>query len=367
MIKSVYIHIPFCKKICSYCDFCKSYYGEEIVSKYIESLEKEINNKYSNEKLKTIYIGGGTPSSLSENALNKLFNVLKVFKLDNGYEYTFECNYEDITEELLGILIKNKVNRISIGIQTFNEKYGSVLNRNINKKNIIEKIELARKYFDNINVDLMYALPGESINDLKYDIGEFIKLGVNHISTYALIIENNTMLKINNVEEIDDDIQSEMYYLIVNELNKKGYKQYEISNFSKPGFESKHNLTYWNNNEYYGFGAGASGFIDKVRYDNTRSVSNYVKGNYTVRKEILDKNMLIKDEVMLNLRKTDGINLSDFYDKYNIDFDNAFNYNDLITKKLLIKENNHIHIPLDKLFISNEIIIMLLDTYLNDL
>ena len=301
MITSAYVHIPFCNNICSYCDFCKNYYNKRIVNNYINSLEKEINDNYRKEKLNTIYIGGGTPSCLSDYELDNLFRVLNKFNLDNQYEFTFECNYEDITEEFLLKLKQNKVNRLSIGIQSFNEKFKDILRRNINKDDMLKKISLAKKYFDNINVDLMYAIPGESIDDLKKDLETFVKLDVTHISTYCLIIEDNTKLKIDNVEEINEDLQNTMYYEIINYLKRHGYNQYEISNFSKKKYESKHNLNYWNNNFYYGFGAGASGFIDNIRYENTKSIHNYINNKNIYIEEYLDKDTLIKDEIMLNL------------------------------------------------------------------
>ena len=367
MIKSAYIHIPFCNNICSYCDFCKNYYDENIVSNYLDALQEEINNNYKKEMLDTIYIGGGTPSSLSLNNLNKLFKIMDTFKLSKTYEFTFECNYEDITEELLILLKNNKVNRLSIGIQTFNKKYKTFLNRNINKKKMLATIKLSKKYFNNINLDLIYGYNNQSMKKLKKDIKLFIKQDVKHISTYCLIIEDNTVLKIKKEEELDSDIQNKMYYLIINELKKKGYNHYEISNFAKDKYYSKHNLTYWNNENYYGFGAGASGFINNVRYNNTKSVNNYINKKIKVFEEKLSRNDLIKDEVMLNLRKVNGINLNDFYKKYNIDFDKVFNYKDLLQNKLLVKKDNNLYISEDKLFVSNEIIIKLLDSYiLND-
>ena len=363
MIKSCYIHIPFCKNICSYCDFCKNYYNDEMVSKYIDAIEKEIKDNYKKDVLDTLYIGGGTPSSLSYDNLNKLFNVLKTFELSNDYEFTFECNFEDITDELLKLLKENKVNRISIGIQSFNNKFEDILSRTIDKDMMFENISKAKKYFDNINVDLMYAMPTESINDLKKDLINIIKLDVTHVSTYALIIEDHTKLSIKNTKEINDDLQSNMYYMIVNELTKFGYNHYELSNFSKPGYESRHNLTYWKNERYYGFGAGASGFINNTRYDNTKSIINYIKGKTKVYEEKLNKLMLMKDEVMLNLRMTKGINKNDFYNKYKIKLEDAFNYSSLVKNSLLKEDNNNLFIPKDKLFISNEIIIRMLDSF----
>ena len=363
MIKSCYIHIPFCNNICSYCDFCKNYYNDEMVSKYLDALEKEIKDNYKKEVLDTLYIGGGTPSSLSYDNLNKLFNVLKTFKLSNDYEFTFECNFEDITDELLKLLKENKVNRISIGIQTFNNKFEDILSRTIDKDMMFENISKAKKYFDNINVDLMYAMPTESINDLKKDLINIIKLDVTHVSTYSLIIEDHTKLSIKNTKEINDDLQSNMYYMIVNELTKFGYNHYELSNFSKKGYESKHNLTYWKNERYYGFGAGASGFINNTRYDNTKSIINYIKGKTKVYEEKLNKLMLMKDEVMLNLRMTKGINKNKFYNKYKIRLEDAFNYKDLVEEELLEDDGLNFFVKKDKLFISNEVIIRMLDTF----
>lgn len=363
MIKSCYIHIPFCKNMCSYCDFCKNYYNDEMVSKYIDALDNEIKTNYKGEVLDTLYLGGGTPSSLSYDNLNKLFNVLKTFKLSNNYEFTFECNFEDITDELLKLLKENKVNRISIGIQTFNNKFEDILSRTIDKDKMFENISKAKKYFDNINVDLMYAMPTESINDLKKDLINIIKLDVTHVSTYALIIEDHTKLSIKNIKEIRDDLQSNMYYMIVNELTKFGYNHYELSNFSKPGYESRHNLTYWKKERYYGFGAGASGFINNTRYDNTKSIINYIKGKTKVYEEKLNKLMLMKDEAMLNLRMTKGINKNNFYNKYKIRLEDAFNYKYLVEEELLEDDGLNVFVKKDKLFISNEVIIRMLDTF----
>ncbi len=362
-IKSCYVHIPFCKRICSYCDFCKNFYDEKIVSDYLNALEEEINNNYKGDVLNTLYIGGGTPSSLSNNNLNKLFKMLEKIKLSKDNEFTFECNYDDITEELLVLLKNNRVNRLSIGVQTFNEKYEKILNRKINKEEMIKSINLAKKYFNNINIDLMYALPKESINDLEEDLKAFISLDVKHISTYALIVEEHTKMGLSNLKEVDEDTQSDMYYMIVKYLKNNGYKHYELSNFSKEGYESKHNLTYWKNEEYYGFGAGASGFVNGIRYDNTKSVFNYINGKTRIYEEKVSIEQMLKDEVMLNLRMKNGINKEDFKNKYNISFDKAFNYKDLILKGYLFEIDNNIYIPEDKLFVSNEIILMLLDSY----
>ena len=354
-MKSAYIHIPFCKTICSYCDFCKMFYNEKLVDNYLLELEKEINKNYKGETLKTIYIGGGTPSSLNIKQLNKLLNIIKIFKLEKDYEFTVECNIENITKEKLELLYKNKVNRLSIGIQTFNEKYLKFLNRNHTKEEIIKKITLAKKIgFKNINIDLMYAFPNETLEELEEDINEFLKLDIEHISTYSLIIEPHTKLYIDKIENIDEDLDRKMYDLICKKLNK--YNHYEISNFGKEGYESMHNLTYWNNENYYGFGLGASGYINNTRYDNTKSINEYLKGNYIKNKEILTKNIEIENEFILGLRKIKGINIEKFNKKY----DNIFKYdvvNRLLKQNKLVTDNKNIFINNEYIYTSNNILI----------
>ena len=301
MIKSVYIHIPFCTNICSYCDFPKVYYNNCFIDKYLDALNNEIHEYYKNDKLKTLYIGGGTPSSLNIEELKKLFKIISIFKLEDDYEFTIECNLDDLTQEKLELFKKNKINRLSIGIQTFNEKHLKYLNR---EKPNIELIEYAKKIgFDNINIDLIYAIPNETLDDLKEDLDRFLKLNINHISTYSLIIEDNTQLKINNVVNIDDELDLNMYNLIRKTLKENGYNHYEISNFSKKGYESKHNLTYWNNEQYYGFGMGASSYIDNKRITNTKSITKYINNKYIIEEENIDINSKMEYEMILGLRK----------------------------------------------------------------
>ena len=356
--KSVYIHIPFCDSICSYCDFCKFIKKDEWIEKYLTALEQEINSKYNKEILDTIYIGGGTPSCLNIKQLNKLFNIIKIFNKSKNIEFTFECNIENINEEKLKILYLNGVNRLSIGIQTFNEKYLKFLNRNHTKEEIIEKINLAKNIgFKNINIDLIYALPNQTLEELENDIEEFLNLDINHISTYSLIIEPNTKVFINNYENIDEDLDFNMYKLICDRLEENGYKHYEISNFSKEGYESKHNLTYWNNNEYYGFGLGASGYIDNIRYDNTRSFNKYLNGEYIKDSHELNTNETIENEFILGLRKINGINKELFKNKYNIDIKSIELVNKLLDTNKLLENEKNIYINPDYIYVSNDILV----------
>lgn len=356
-IKSLYIHIPFCKNICSYCDFCKMFYNEKLVDKYLESLEKEINQYYKKDELNTIYIGGGTPSSLNINQLERLFKILKVINASSNLEFTFEVNVNDITEKLLTILKQNKVNRISIGIETINDKFLKLIERHHTKEEILEKINLTKKYFDNINVDFMYGFNDENIKDLKEDLDFFSKLDVNHISIYSLILEPNTKLYINNTTPLDEEIESNMYFYIIDYLERLGFKHYETSNFAKNNTYSRHNLTYWNNDKYYGFGLGASGYIDNIRYTNTRSINKYLEGVYRLEEEIITKEISMENEMILGLRKIEGVNKDVFKEKYNCNIEDIFNIKDLLEKELLEENDYYLFIPKDKLYLSNSILI----------
>lgn len=355
-MKGVYIHIPFCSSICSYCDFSKVLYKKEMVNKYMNALEKEIIGFYDNEVISTIYIGGGTPSSLDMEDLTRLFEIIKVFKLNDIYEFTFEVNVNDITEELVSFLYKNKVNRISVGVESFEEKNLKYLNRKHTKKDIFNKINILKKYFSNINIDIIYALPIESYNDVKSDIKNFLKLDIPHISTYSLIIEEHTVLGIKNVSPISEEEDYKMYEYIVRKLKKNEFVHYEVSNFAKPGYESEHNLNYWNNGEYYGFGLGAHGYINGVRYENTKNLTKYLKGSFKINELFISKQEEMENEVMLGLRKLDGINIEEFFNKYNENIQDVFNIMPLLKEKLLIIENKNLKIPEDKIYIMNEIL-----------
>ncbi len=349
---SIYIHIPFCSSICSYCDFCKILKNEKYIDDYLDTLEKEIKSNYKGEKINTLYIGGGTPSSLSLMQLKKLFNILKRFNLDKNCEITFETNSEDLTKEKIAFL-KKHINRLSIGIQTFDENIIKKLNRKLN----IENLKLACQTFNNVNIDLMYGFKNQTLKDLKTDLNEIIKLNPKHISTYCLILEPHTKLYIDNYKPLDDDKEREMYDFITKTLKENDYVRYELSNFSKEGYESKHNLTYWNNEHYYGFGLGASGYVDNVRYENTKSLNEYLKGNYILEKNELSLEETIQNEFILGLRKIKGINKEGFYKKYKINIKELPKVKTLLNEKLLLEDNTNIYINPKYLYTSNEILL----------
>ena len=354
---SVYIHIPFCTSICTYCAFTKFYYAEDKVSKYLESLEKEIKLNYKGEIIKTLYIGGGTPSSLNINELEKLFEIIKIFKIDSSVEFTIEVNPDNITYEKLKLFKENKVNRISIGVESTNNKFLKYLGRTHSFNDVKEKINLIKSVgINNINVDLIYALPNETLSDLENDLDNILSLHVTHISTYSLMIESNTILKIKKEHEIDEELDFEMYKLIINKLKENGYNHYEISNFSLKKYESRHNLVYWSNKEYYGFGLSASGYIGNFRYTNTTSLQEYNKFNFIKEREVLTKKDIIIYELILGFRKINGINKNDFYNKYKVNIKDLYNIKDLLKSKDLKENDSNIFINYDKIYISNQIL-----------
>lgn len=357
-MKSCYIHIPFCNTICAYCDFCKMFYNKVWVDNYLNELEKEIKNNYKDEILDTLYIGGGTPTCLSVEELEYLLQILTNIKLSENYEYTIESNVETLSLEKIKILTKYGVNRISIGVQSIVDKNIEFLGRKHNRELVQEKIKRLKECgFDNINIDLIYALPVENIEDLKEDLDFFLRLDIPHISTYSLIIEPHTILYINNIENINEEIDFKMYEYICNTLKENGYSHYEVSNFSKNGYESKHNLTYWNNLEYYGFGLGASGYIGNIRYDNTRNIAEYLKGKYIKESINIDINTKIENEFILGLRKIKGINKQDFYNKYKLNIKDIEVVQKLLKEEKMIEDNKNIFINPKYIYISNSILV----------
>ena len=361
-IKSMYIHIPFCQSLCTYCAFSKMYYFSKYSKRYFDSLLNEFNQKYQNEGIETIYIGGGTPSVLDEYELEKLFQITNKVNLKKDYEFTIECNIDDIVEEKVKMFKKNRVNRVSIGIQTFNKKTLKKMNRNHTYDLVKEKIELLNKYgISNINVDLIYAFPGTNIDDLKKDLTLFFQLNVKHISTYSLMIEPHTILYVNKTKNIEEDLDSEMYNLICEEMEKHGFKHYEVSNFCSPGYESKHNLTYWNNEEYYGFGLSASGYIGNLRYTNTLSMDKYLNNDYNGSKEILNLKDKMVYELILGMRKIEGINIEKFNQKYRKNLLENSMIKELVKNGSLIVDEKYLKIPYNKIYTQNDVLEELLD------
>ena len=362
-VDAVYIHIPFCNYICAYCDFCKIFYNKEYVNRYLDALGQEIINNYKGEVITSLYIGGGTPSSLDLEELEKLLKTLKIFNLSKDCEITFESNADSLSLDKIKLLKDFGVNRVSLGVETINKKLQDVLERRTSKDTVINCINNLKSVgITNINVDLIYAIKGETLEDLNNDLEFLLSLDVPHISTYSLIIEDNTKLKIKGIKNIDKVIDRDMYDLISKTLKNNNYIHYEISNFSYDGFMSKHNLKYWRNLEYYGFGVGASGYIDNIRYTNTRSITNYIDGKTIIDREIVTLKDKMFYEIMLGFRTSMGIDKIEFKDKYNVSIDRVFNYKSLVEEKVLEEDLKYLRVREEYFYVLDEVTLRFLDT-----
>lgn len=327
----IYIHIPFCIKKCKYCDFISFENKFDCVDKYINSLISTIENCNEEVMVDTIYFGGGTPSSIDSKYIIKILDELKrKFNIKNDAEITIEINPGTINEEKL-IDYKNAgINRISIGLQSTNNNILKTIGRIHTYEQFLDAYKLVKKQgFNNINVDLMLALPTQTMEDLKESLNNVIKLNPNHISLYSLILEEGTILKKEILEGklklLDEESEREMYHITKNILEKNGYNHYEISNFAKNGFESKHNLNCWNQKEYLGFGVASHSYFNNKRFSNVENLNEYLKN---IENKEYEKNIIIHEEqnretkakefMMIGLRKIEGISISDFEQKFGI-------------------------------------------------
>lgn len=318
-MKGLYVHIPFCEHICFYCDFAKRVPKDaHMIDEYLDYLIQEINSYQKHFKsIETIYIGGGTPSMLNLEQTEKL---LKHLLSIHPVEYTIEVNPESYTKEK-GLLYKTYgINRISLGVQTFNQEILNQLNRKHKNQQVYDTIHHLRDIgIDNINIDIIYALPNQNLIDLDFDLKHIKELNPTHISAYSLILEEKTVfyheyLK-GNFSVMDEDIEAQMYQKIIKELKAMGYQHYEISNFTKPGYQSKHNLIYWSLGEYIGVGVGAHGYIDGYRMQNHRLLKDYYQ-NFQLEKVLQTKEMNLQDALIFGLRKIDGIDIQSLEKQY---------------------------------------------------
>lgn len=333
LIKAAYIHIPFCENICHYCDFNKFFIEGQPVNEYLDALGKEIAltlEQFPKGSLNSIYVGGGTPTALNEGQLGKLCELIhKHLSFGVNTEFTFEANPGDLSKEKLEILKEAGVNRLSLGVQTFNDELLRKIGRTHRAKDVFHSVDLAKQIgFENINIDLIYSLPEQTINDFKETLEIAFSLDIVHYSGYSLIIEPKTvfynLMKKGRLPLPGEDTEAAMYEMLMDEMDKNGFKQYEISNFAKPGFESRHNLTYWNNEHYYGFGAGAHSYINGRRITNFGPLKKYMgtiqEGKLPIMESLtLTETEKIEEEMFLGLRKTTGVSIRQFAEKYGRD------------------------------------------------
>lgn len=356
-MNSIYIHIPFCVSKCQYCDF-PSYSGmEDFYSYYVDSLVDEIKNSemLKEQKIDTVFIGGGTPSIMPAKYIYKILNTLyNCYSISDNPEITIEANPGTIDLNKLKLYKSIDINRISMGVQAWQNKLLKILGRIHDKDTFIKSYCYARDAgFNNINVDLMFAVPNQNMADWKETLANIIELKPEHISAYSLIIEEGTPFfdKFNSGELniISDEDDRNMYHYAVDYLEDNGYHQYEISNFSKVGFESRHNMAYWKRTDYKGFGLGAHSFVNGVRFSNTYDINEYLKGNFLNHSEAVSLKDAVSEFIFLGLRMTKGISISDFYKEFNVNlYDIYENQIDKLLKLDLIDIKN------DKLFLTKK-------------
>ncbi len=346
----IYIHIPFCKQKCFYCDFCSFANKNEMQGKYVETVINEIKNITHKEKytVTTIYLGGGTPSILNPDYIKNILQEIKSsFEILDDAEITIEINPGTVNEEKLKKYKEYGINRLSIGLQSANDKILKKIGRIHDYKQFEETFFYARKCgFKNINVDLMIGLPTQAVEDVKQTLEKIIQKNPEHISVYSLIIEEGTIIEKlineNKLQLPDEETERIMYWTVVNELKENGYNQYEISNFSKKTYESKHNTNCWKQKQYIGLGTSAHSYLNKKRYSNTNNIEEYIKN---IQENNISKNITIHEEqteestmneyMLLGLRMIQGININEFKQKFKID--PTIKYKEILEK--LQKEN----------------------------
>lgn len=363
--KGIYIHIPFCVHKCIYCDFLSAPADDAVKYAYTKALineirntadkqviDKQINDNQTRDKITSIFFGGGTPSVLPDGCIaDILMAVRDCFDIEDDAEITMECNPGTVNESRLSEYRAAGVNRLSFGLQSADNNELKMLGRIHTFEQFVESFRLARKAgFNNINVDLMSAIPGQTEATLENTFDKVMALQPEHISVYSLILEDGTYLA-DNIDKFppvpDEDEDRRMYHMTKERLHSAGYERYEISNYSRKGFECRHNLLYWNRGEYYGFGCSAAGFIGNERYSDIRDVKKYIELNGDIEKlhekiEILTKEDAIEEFMFLGLRKMAGVDVMDFQRRFGVPIENVYakEIEHNIDKGLLIRQGD---------------------------
>ncbi|MDN7240424.1 radical SAM family heme chaperone HemW [Planococcus sp. N028] len=372
MVKGLYIHIPFCHQICHYCDFNKVFFKDQPVDAYIDSLGKELalwkQEGALDKPLETIFLGGGTPTSLTPQQLEKMLGYIHQYvPMADNLEWTSEANPDELTKEKMQVLFEGGVNRLSMGVQSFDEDLLKRLGRTHSNGDVARAVESAREVgFTNLSFDLMYGLPGQSMAQWDDTLEQAFAFDLPHFSAYSLIIEPKTVFynlmtkgKLNTVTE---DLEADMYDKLMNEMDKRGLKQYEISNFARPGFESRHNLLYWDNAEYIGVGAGAHGYVKGIRYSNAGPLKKYMGPLDEGVRPVLHThdvplNEQMEEEMFLGLRKTAGVSMDGFQDKFQRPIDEVYGsiLKNEIDKQNLIIDQGFVRLTKKGRFVGNEV------------
>lgn len=352
----IYIHIPFCKKKCDYCDFISFSNKDKKIEEYINAIIKEIEQQKIKSKITTIYIGGGTPSYIDSKLIKEIIAEIKKKNVDSNAEITIEVNPGTITKNKLEDYKEVGINRLSIGLQVTQNELLKQIGRIHDFEQFLETYKMARKLgFNNINIDLMLGLPNQRIKDLRESLEKIIELNPEHVSVYSLIVEEGTpisnKIKLGELTLPEEDLERNMYWYVKNTLELNGYRHYEISNFAKPGYESKHNMNCWNQKEYIGIGIAAHSYRDITRYSNTEDLSEYIKN---VKNGHFERNRIIheiqkeddtkREYMILGLRQINGISISKFKERFGENPIYTFRneLKKLTEEKLIIIDDNNI-------------------------
>lgn len=370
--KAIYVHIPFCANKCHYCDFTSYVMNGQPVDDYLDALALEMEKataRVKPEQISTIYIGGGTPTVLNPRQMKKLLKDLRFYFPNRSadLEFTVEANPGTTNPELLSVMREGGVNRISFGAQTFRQDLLKKIGRIHGAEEIRGSVDLARKAgFNNLTLDLMFGLPEQTVDDVKQSLFEAVSLGPDHFSCYSLKVEEGTrfydLQQQNRLVLPDEDEELEMYQWTRSFLREKGYMQYEVSNFSRPGYESRHNITYWLNEEYYGLGVGAHGYVDRIRYANVKGIKEYVyqiKNNSLPVKEsyLVSASEDMENFMILGLRLLQGVKQSRFFQRYGVGVEEVFAtaLNNLQQKNLLTVDKDWIRLTDQGLLFGNHV------------
>ncbi|WP_337873919.1 radical SAM family heme chaperone HemW [Exiguobacterium sp.] len=368
LAKAVYLHIPFCEHICYYCDFNKVFLKNQPVDEYLDALEREMVltlEAFPTERIETIFIGGGTPTALNEAQMGRLMDMVRRHLLpfaSDDLEYSVEANPNFVSTEKLDTMKAGGVNRLSFGVQTFDDGGLERIGRTHRADDVFETVNEAAKRFDNISIDLMFGLPEQTLEQIDRDLELALQLPIQHVSSYSLILEPHTVFAIQDrkgkLRLPGEDVEVEMYLKVMETLERNGLKQYEISNYGLPGRESRHNQVYWRNEEYYGFGAGAHSYLNGTRRANIAPIPHYIKAEGIPVKRVteLEEVEKMEEELFLGLRMRSGVSLQTFEQKYGVALDHVFGHviDDLVKKSLIERTDSHIRLTASGLPLANE-------------
>ena len=368
LAKAVYLHIPFCEHICYYCDFNKVFLKNQPVDEYLDALEREIEltlQQFPTDKIETIFIGGGTPTALNEAQMARLMDMvsrhLLPFATEN-LEYSVEANPNFVSADKLDTMKRGGVNRVSFGVQTFDDGGLERIGRTHRADDVFETVHEAAKRFDNISIDLMFGLPEQTLEQIDRDLELALELPIQHVSSYSLILEPHTVFAIQDrkgkLRLPGEDIEVAMYLKVMETLERKGLKQYEISNYSLAGRESRHNQVYWQNEEYYGFGAGAHSYLNGERRANIAPIPHYIKAEGLPVRSVtkLEQVEQMEEELFLGLRMRSGVSFKTFANKYGTPLHEVFGHvlDDLEKKSLIERTATHVRLTESGLPLANE-------------